>query len=171
MEGPVVLLGRATHHARWATKTDTTAQDAFRSVGGSAAPPEPPRAGDRLVTAVAEVRSHVGVDGGVIGWHLDAGARGIVVEATGAGNVHGDLVPGIRRALGEGVPVVVTTRCATGSVSPTYGGPGGGHEVAALGCILGGDLSPHTARLALWVALGQATDLDGVRRWFAAFLR
>jgi L-asparaginase len=92
-------------------------------------------------------------------------------EATGAGNVHRDLVPGIRRALGEGVPVVVTTRCATGSVSPTYGGPGGGHEVAALGCILGGDLSPHKARLALWVALGQATELDGVRRWSAAFLR
>jgi hypothetical protein len=45
--GPVVLLGRATHHARWATKTDTTADDAFRSVGGSAVPPEPPRAGDR----------------------------------------------------------------------------------------------------------------------------
>lgn len=171
VDGPVVRLGGATHHARWATKTDTSAGDAFRSVGGSGVPPAPPSAADRLVTAVAEVRSHVGVDGGVIGWHLDAGARGIVVEATGAGNVHGDLVGGIRRALGEGVPVVVTTRCATGPVSPTYGGPGGGHEVAALGCILGGDLTPHKARLALWVALGQASDLDDVRRWFAALLR
>ena len=170
VDGPVVHLAQATHHARWATKTDTTATDAFRSVGGSGAPPSPPPAGDRLVTAVAEVRSHVGVDGDVIGWHLDRGARGIVVEATGAGNVHGDLVDGIRRALGDGVPVVVTTRCPTGPVSPTYGGPGGGHELAALGCILGGDLPTQKARLALWVALGNGTDLDDVRHWFAELL-
>jgi L-asparaginase len=170
VDGPVVHLHQASHHARWVTKTDTTADDAFRSVGGSGTPPAPPAAGERLVTAVAEVRSHVGVDGGVIGWHLDRGARGIVVEATGAGNVHGDLVDGIRRALGAGVPVVVTTRCANGSVSPTYGGPGGGHELAAAGCILAGDLPTQKARLALWVALGHGGDLDDVRRWFAELL-
>lgn len=50
-------------------------------------------------------------------------------------------------------------------------GPGGGHQVAALGCILGGDLTRPRARLALWVALGRADDLDDVRRWFAALLR
>lgn len=171
VEGPVVHLAGGTHHARWVTKTDSMAVDTFRSVGGRAAPPAPPPSGDHLVTAVAEVRSHVGVDGGVIGWHLDRGARAIVVQATGTGNVHGDLVAGIGRAIGEGRPVVVTTRCATGSVSPIYGGPGGGHEVADLGCIFGGDLPAHKARLALWVALGADPALDAVRRWFAELLR
>lgn len=168
VDGPVVHLAGQTHHARWVTKTDTTAPDSFRSLGGAGSPGPPPAAGDHLVTAVAEVRSHVGVDAGLIDWHLDRGARGLVIQATGAGNVHRCLVPGIERALAEGVPVVITTRCASGSVSPTYGGRGGGHELAARGCILAGDLSAHKARLALWVALG--ADPAAVRRWFAALL-
>ena len=170
VDGPVVHLDHQTHHARWATKTDTTAGDSFRSVGGAGAPPAPPPAGAGLVTAVAELRSHVGVDGGVVGWHLDRGARGIVVQATGSGNVHAALLPGIRRALDQGVPVVVTTRCPTGPVAPVYGGPGGGHELAQLGCIFAADLPTHKARLALWAALGADPDPAAVRGWFATLL-
>ncbi|HET7488850.1 MAG TPA: asparaginase domain-containing protein [Acidimicrobiales bacterium] len=170
VDGPVVHLAGESHHARWATKTDTTAVTSFRSVGGSGVPAPPPPAGGRLVTAVAEVRSHVGVDAGVVDWHLDRGARGVVVQGTGTGNVHGGLVPGIERALAAGVPVVVASRCATGAVAPVYGGPGGLHELAALGCIPAGDLPAHKARLALWVALGADDRPEAVRAWFAALL-
>ncbi|HET7416902.1 MAG TPA: asparaginase domain-containing protein [Solirubrobacterales bacterium] len=170
VDGPVVHLAGESHHARWATKTDTTVPTSFRSVGGRGTPAPPPPAGAALVTDVAEVRSHVGVDGDVLGWHLDRGARGVVVQGSGAGNVHRSLLPGIERALAAGVPVVVTSRCATGPVAPVYGGPGGGHELAALGCILAGDLPTHKARLALWVALGTDDRPEAVRAWFAALL-
>ena len=135
--------------------------------GAPATPPSPPPCGDDVVTAVAQVQAHAGVDPGVIEWHLERGARGVVVQGTGAGNVHGSLVPGIEAAVAAGVPVVVTSRCATGSVSPTYGGPGGGRHLADLGCIGGDDLPAHKARLALWVALGRDPDLNAVRSWFA----
>jgi len=168
--GPVVHLGGATHHARWATKTDTGAVDSFRSPGARPVADPPPH-GAGFEGRVAQVPSHTGVDGDLVAWHLGRGARGVVVEGTGAGNVHADLMPGIEAAVGAGVPVVVTSRCWTGAVSPTYGRPGGGHHLADLGCIGGGDLPTHKARLALGVALGADPGPDAVRAWFGELLR
>ncbi len=159
--GPVLAFGGETHHARFATKTDTSALDTFRSVGAGAT--TPPRHGGRVVDGVAQVPSHTGADAALLGWHLDRGVPGIVVEGTGAGNAHGGLVAGIERAVAAGAPVVVTTRCWTGAVSPIYGGPGGGAELAELSCIGAGDLPTHKARLALSVALGRDPDPDAVR--------
>lgn len=168
--GPVLAVAGETHHARWVTKTDTSAVDSFRSpgaLGATSAPQPPPPHGDDVERRVAQVHAHTGIDPDVLDWHLGRGARGLVVEGTGAGNVHGDLVPGIERAIAAGVPVVVTSRCLTGSVSPTYGGPGGGRQLADVGCIAGGDLPTHKARIALSVALGLDDDPDAVRSWFS----
>lgn len=170
--GPLLRLGGATHHARWARKTDTTALDTFRSVGaGAPDPPRPPPPhGERTEPAVAEVHGHAGVDGSVVDHLLDNGARGLVAVGTGAGNVHAGLVPGLERALAAGIPVVVTSRCWTGPVLAEYGGPGGGHSLADAGCVLAGDLPTNKARLALSVALGLDPDLDAVRGWFGHLL-
>ena len=169
IDGPVLRFGGQTHHARWVTKTDTSALDTFRSVGaGAPAPPSPPPPhGDDVELRVAQVHSHAGVDPGLVDWHLERGVRGLVVEGTGSGNVHRDLVPGIEAAVAGGVPVVVTSRCWTGAVAPVYGGPGGGAELAALGCIAGRDLPTHKARWSLAVALGAGGGADAVRSWFA----
>jgi L-asparaginase len=64
------------------------------------------------------------------------------------------------------VPVVVTSRCLTGSVAPIYGGPGGGHSIAELDVISGGELSARKARLAL--AVGLAQPRVELRDWFAS---
>lgn len=171
LPGPVLQIAGGTHHARWVTKLDTTAVDTFASPGDPGMPPpHPPPHGDRVEGRVAQVHAHTGVDPGIVDFHLERGARGLVVVGTGAGNVHGDLVPGVERAIAAGVPVVVTSRCLTGSVSPTYGGPGGGRHLADLGCIGGGDLPAHKARLALGVALGAAAGMDAVRGWFDELL-
>lgn len=166
--GPVLRMAGRTHHARWTTKTDTTSVTSF--TGAPDAPHDPPPHGSDVAVHVAQVQSHVGVDGGAVDWHVERGARGIVVEGTGAGNVHVDLVDGIERAIGAGVPVVVTSRCWTGPVSATYGTRGGGHMLAALGAIGGGDLPTHKARLALSVAIGLDPSVDGVRSWFTELL-
>jgi L-asparaginase len=170
LPGPVLRVGGVTHHARWVTKTDSSALDTFRSPGASPTPPTPPPHGETIDGHVVQVPSHTGVDDALLDWHLDRGARGIVVEGTGAGNVSGALVDGIERAIAAGVPVVVTSRCWTGAVAPVYGGRGGGWSLATAGVIGGGDLPTHKARLALAVALGVDSGIDAVRTWFDELL-
>ena len=103
----------------------------------------------------------------LIDWHLDRGYPGIVIEGGGAGNVNGALVEGIEHARDRGVPVVITSRCLTGVVAPIYGGPGGGHSIASLGVIEGGELSARKARLALAVGLTLEPRV-ALRDWFAS---
>lgn len=169
LDGPVVRIGGATHHARWARKLDTSALDTFRSVGERPIGPPPPH-GERIEPAVAEVHSHSGVDASILDHVLDRGARGIVLVGTGAGNVHGSFRPGVERALAAGVPVVVTSRCTSGPVLPEYGADLGGWTLDDLGCVLAGDLPPGKARVALWVALGLDPGPEAVRSWFSALL-
>lgn len=162
--GAVLFVNGEVHEARWVTKTDAQAVDTFRSFGTR--PWRRPPIGARVEPAVHIVRSYGGVPAGIVEWHLEQGARGIVLDATGAGNVNAALRPGIERAIAADVPVVVTTRCLTGEVGPIYGGEIGGHTLAALGVISGAELSAAKARLALAVALGADPELQAVRSWF-----
>jgi L-asparaginase len=181
--GSVVVANGEVHPARWVTKTDTTAVATFQSPGvglvgrvvGAGArlraawrPGVPAATG--IDPAVALVRSYGGIDGAVLDWHLDRGVHGVVIDATGAGNVNADLVPGIERATAAAVPVVIASRCLSGPVAPIYGGPGGGATVTQLGAVGAGDLSPGKARLALMVALAVDPRPDAVRDWFARLL-
>lgn len=167
--GPVVALGGAVHHARWARKSDTSALDTFQSVGVEPVGPPPPY-GDRIDGRVAEVHSYSGMPAAAVDQALDAGARGLVLVGTGAGNVHGSLRPGVERALADGVAVVVTSRCWSGPVLPEYGGDLGGWTLAEMGCVLADDLPTNKARLALWVALGADPSPEAVRSWFDQLL-
>jgi L-asparaginase len=184
--GVLVVAAADVHAARWVTKTDSQAIDTFRSPGhgplghvdgegvhferGPSRGPAAPIDRERVVDGpIAIVPSHGDVDPELIDWHLARGARGFVVEGTGAGNVNAVLVPGLERARDRKVPVVITTRCTTGRVAPIYGGPGGGHSIATVGVIEGGYLSARKARLALSVALALGPDID-VRDRFAVLV-
>jgi L-asparaginase len=185
--GVLVVAAGDVHAARWVTKTDTQAVDTFRSPGhgpvgrvdagavhfdrGPARAPAAPIDGGQhvVIGPIAIVPSYGDADAELIDWHLDRGVRGVVVEGTGAGNVNAALVPGLERARDRNVPVVITSRCMTGRVAPIYGGPGGGHSIASLGVIEGGDLSARKARLALAVALALGPAVD-VRDWFASLV-
>ncbi len=183
----LAVLAGQVHSARWVTKTDTQAVDTFQSPGHGAvgrivdgAPVQFERAPQRGPAApldrvhvvdgpIAIVPSYGDVDIELIDWHLSRGVRGIVIEGGGAGNVNGALVPGIEHARHMDIPVVVTSRCLTGVVAPIYGGPGGGHTIAALGVIGGGDLNARKARLALGVGLALGPDV-ALRDWFASIV-
>lgn len=162
--GAVLCVDGAVHEARWVTKTDTQAIDTFRSFGARAW--TRPASSTEVEPGIAIIRSYGGIDGDIVDWHLSSGARGLVVEGGGAGNVAGALVPGLERAISAGVPVVVVSRCLTGAVAPIYGGPGGGHTLASIGVIGGSDLNAAKARIALAVAMGVDPSVDAVRTWF-----
>lgn len=165
-DGVVVRFAGRSVPAIGAYKRSTVDPSAFASRGGGGTRPSTgstrrgtaldglralePRV--RLVTSVA------GGDGAPIDEAVDAGTRGIVLQAFGLGNVGVDAVRAVRRAIARGVVVVVTSRCVEGPVRRQYGGGGGAVDLVAAGAVLGGDLSGPQARILLMASLA---DRDG----------
>ena len=85
--------------------------------------------------------------------------RGVVIAGMGRGNVPPAMVPGIERWLGDGKPVVITSRAMRGRVGHTYGYPGGGRRLHELGAVFAGSRRPQQARIDLMLALATGTDV------------
>ena len=177
--GVLIAVGEEVHAASECTKWHTQSLDSFRSAHGPLGsldrgqvvfdrPPfrQPPLAARDIVPAVDLHTMAAGVDDSLLRASLARGARGIVIEATGAGNVPPAVLPGIKAALASGVPVVVVSRCFSGRVAPVYGYEGGGQMLRELGVIFGGDLPGQKARIKLMVALGVSGEMADVRRVF-----
>lgn len=178
--GALLCVNDEIHAARWVTKTDTTNISTFRSppagpVGSVEngepvfwldTPARPPCHGG-LDPHVALIKAYSGMDDAILRWMVDNGAHGLVVEGSGAGNVPGDLVPGIIYALEREVSVLVTSRCWTGRTAAIYGGPGGGMSLDELGVLRSNDLSSPKARLALMAALASGYQGSELKEWFA----
>ncbi len=177
--GVLIAVGEEIHAAAEATKWHAQRLDAFRSAHGPLAvldrgavcfvrPAFPTRRipARRLVSEVDLHTMAAGVDDALIRASLARGARGLVLEATGCGNVPPQVLPGLRAALAARRPVVLVSRCAEGRVAPAYGYEGGGLMLRELGVILGGDLGGPKARIKLMVALGASSDPEVVRAYF-----
>ncbi|XXX81640.1 asparaginase [Sorangium sp. So ce134] len=181
--GVLVAMNDEIHAARWVMKTHTTALGTFASPGAGplgsvdgegvrihARPARTPR----LPPAAPEPRVYLvkmasGMDDLLLRALLDARARGVVIEGSGAGNVCGSWEGAIAALVQAGVPVVLSSRCPGGRVTPTYGAPGGGRRLRDLGAIAAGALSGPKARLALMFALGAGLDAAGLRAYFHRF--
>jgi len=98
-----------------------------------------------------------------------AGAQGLVLQATGAGNATPKVLDAVRELISRGTPVVVSTRVSAGPVVPLYAGNGGGTDLAAAGAISAGRLRPGQARMLLIALLGAGSSADTVRRIFATY--
>jgi L-asparaginase len=120
----------------------------------------------RLVSDVDLHTMAAGTDDALLRASLARGARGLVVAATGSGNVPPACLPGLRAALAAHIPVVLVSRCAEGRVAPAYGYEGGGQMLRELGIIFGQDLPGPKARIKLMVALGATSDVAEIRKMF-----
>jgi len=112
------------------------------------------------------IKMFAGADGRFIDFAVDQGARGVVIEALGRGNVTVSALPAIERAIGLGIPVVITSRCPRGRVLDTYAYAGAGRQLKRMGAILGGLLPSHKARIKLMLALGAEWDVERIRGSF-----
>jgi L-asparaginase len=177
--GVLVAVGEEVHSAREATKWHTHNLAAFRSPRGPVGiveregirfvrPPfrRPPLPARRLVADVDLHTMAAGVDDRLIRASLERRARGLVIEATGCGNVPPAVLPGLRAALVASVPVVLVSRCPEGRVAPVYGYEGGGQTLRDMGLIFASDLPGPKARVQLMVALGVTRDRDRLRAVF-----
>jgi L-asparaginase len=110
------------------------------------------------------VKIVAGADSRLLEASLDSGARGIVLEALGRGNVPPAAVPGVRRWTEAGRPLVITSRSLRGRVLDTYAYPGGGHELREMGAIFGDHMTGQQARIELMLAIGvHGDDVQAIR--------
>ena len=99
------------------------------------------------------IAMYAGAGGELIHSAAAAGAKGIVIQALGAGNVNQAMFAAIKDAISNDVAVVISTRVPHGGVAPVYGYEGGGQTLVKCGALLAGDLSPQKARVLLMLAL------------------
>ncbi len=112
------------------------------------------------------VKAYSGASSLLLNLLIGNDVKGIVVEALGRGNVPPTMVAGIERAIGLGIPVLITSRCPKGRVLDSYGYEGGGHHLKTIGAIFTQNLSSQKARIRLMLALGLSRNLDEIRKYF-----
>ena len=177
--GTMVLMNDELLAARDATKTNTVRPDAFAApYRGDLGVADPERvvfhraaerrgtfdlAGVRELPRVDVVYSYVGADGADVDALVAAGARGIVVAATGRGSVPPLQRQALDRAIARGVVVVIGSRTGSGSVDV---GQGTNRRTGAPGSLGTGDLNVQKARVLLMLALTRTGDPREVARIF-----
>jgi L-asparaginase len=178
--GVLVVLDNTVHAARHVVKAHTESFSAFSSgeAGAEAvvdldrvhwrfAPYARERiATDRIEPEVALVPAPVGSDDRFLRHALATGAKGIVVEGLGRGNVPPAMAPAIAEAVRAGVPVVIASRCRNGRTAPRYGYDGGGSGLKASGAIFSGGLTASKARMKLMLLLGAGRSVEEITASF-----
>ncbi|MFI6644980.1 asparaginase [Streptomyces sp. NPDC050504] len=168
--GVLVVFDGLVHAARGTVKTQTVASHPFTDPSGDGAlgrlgfgrvdlrarpersAPLPLPAVRGPLPRVDVVMHHCDADPLFVETAVAAGARGLVLVATGAGNATPLMVDAIAAAVRAGVLVAVTTRVPAGPVSPIYTG-GGAVDLVAAGAVLTGTLRAGQARIAVLAAL------------------
>ncbi len=180
--GTLVVLNGEIHAARDVTKTHTWNVATFMSPGfgalGSVEPDgvryyrAPVRRQQLSVNGelgrVDIVTNYAGADGrAILGLLEQGGLGGLVVEASGLGNVSSAMHDAIVEAREQGIPVVISTRVHAGRTIPMYVGPGKGVTLREIGCVFADNLSPHKARVLLLVALTHTNRPDELQEIFS----
>ena len=85
-----------------------------------------------------------------------SGKAGVVVEGTGLGHVHTDLIPRLGELVDDGTTVVMTSQCLEGRVCDRVYDTG--RDLLDAGVIEAGDTLPGTAKVKLMWALANRED-------------
>ncbi len=178
--GVTVTLNQYINSARYVRKTETTNVQTFNSGEngylGYIAMGKVHKFHERIpaiklalpeeLVEVALLSTFAGDDGKFIRYAVDQGAKGIVVEAVGAGNVNPEVFDAIKYALDKKVVVAIATRVFNGAVYPIYADVGGGKALQDAGAILVGDMTGQKARLLLMLALSNKKSIEDIKDYF-----
>lgn len=165
--GLLVVFNEKIYLPREVCKSDTSNMDSFRSALGPVGEVAYGQvyyfrpAGEqafyekKIETGVDLFKAVIGGSSRYLDQAIESGVRGIVLEAFGAGNIPPAWAVAVERAIARKIPVVISSRSATGSVSPVYDYLGGGKNLKEMGAIFTRQLSAAKARIKLMVLLGQ----------------
>jgi len=182
-KGTFVVLNGEIHAAREVTKTHSLAVETFDTPEFGAlgivdadgvrfyrAPlrrQSIPMAPDVILPTVDIIPNYAGSDGRLHRGLLKEGpVDGLVVDASGAGNIAGALFEAVKEAREQGIAVVITSRTHSGRVLPLYAGGGGGTTLQELGCVFADNLSAQKARVLLIAALTRTRNPEELRAFF-----
>jgi L-asparaginase len=177
--GAVIVFDGVVLPARGTRKTHTLASSTFTSPEAGAlgwvrdgavhvaprprtAPPLDLDALDLRDLRVDVAACYPGADDTALRAFAAAGARGVVLEATGSGNANQVICAAVEELTAAGVVVVTSTRVACGPVAAIYG-DGGGADLLAAGAVPSGLLRASQARILLAALLGVHGDPVAVR--------
>ncbi|AZM91722.1 MULTISPECIES: asparaginase [Streptomyces] len=172
--GVLITFAGRVHAARGTVKTQAVALDAFADpskellgkigFGKVAVLRTPERPAPLALPAMPElpprvdmVMHHADADPLLLNAAVEAGAQGVVLIGTGAGNATPEIVEAVRAAVARGVLVALTTRVAAGPVTEIYT-HGGAVDLVAAGAVPTGTLRAGQARIAVLAALLSAPD-------------
>ncbi len=116
---------------------------------------------DGMEPRCALVKFYPGMAPDVIDYYREKGYRGIVLEGTGLGHVSTKWIPTIKKAAKD-MAFVMTSQCINGRICDRVYSTG--IDLLKAGVIEGEDMLPEVALVKLMWALGQATDMDEVRK-------
>jgi L-asparaginase len=182
--GAMLVMNNQINAAREVTKTHTSSVETFKSgdygflgevdfdrVVFDRAPRRRQHVPIKADTMppVEIVAMYGGADGSLVQAAVDHGAKGLVIEGLGLGNVNQPMFAAIKEAIGKGIPVVITSRVPNGRVLPNYGFEGGGNTLVDAGAITGDNLPPQKARILLMLLL--QNGVEGQKDLQAAFNR
>jgi len=176
-KGVLVVMNNEVNAASEVTKTNTLSLDTFKSLEFG---PLGIVDNDEVIyhrqiisrqhiptqfaeTNVDLIKCVAGMDSRFLRYSVDTGAKGIIIEALGRGNVPPTMLDGIEYAIKHNVAVVMVSRCPTGRVLDTYGYEGAGRVLRNMGVILGGDLPGQKARIKLMLALFVTQNLNKLK--------
>jgi len=179
-KGVLVVMNNEVNLASEVTKTNTLTLDTFKSItyGPLGIIDDNKLILHRDIVRNQHIHTHrvealvdlikvvVGMDSKFIKFSIDSGAKGIVLEAMGRGNIPPTMLDGIRYAKEKNIPIVIVSRCHSGRVLDTYGYEGSGRDLVELGCILGGNLPGQKARIKLMLTLGKTNDINEIKDIF-----
>lgn len=169
--GVLITFDGAVFAARGTRKTQTLATAAFASPDSG--PIGQVREGALTFAAGPAPRPHVdltdldarvdivalypGADTAALDAVVAAGATGVVLEATGAGNGNPQIRDAVARLTEAGIVVALSTRVHAGPVAGLYGN-GGGVDLIEAGATPTGTLRPSQARILLAALLARHRD-------------
>jgi L-asparaginase len=178
--GVLVVFAGSIFAARGTRKMHTTDVSPFRTLDGG---PLGTVAGDVVRLTVRPERTkplphpvesfddvrvdlvalYPGADATLLDASVAAGARGVVLAASGIGNANSAVVEAVANHTASGVVVAVSSRVPEGPVVPVYG-DGGGVDLVRAGAVVARELPSFQTRVLL--ALLLSLDLTGsdVRR-------
>ncbi len=115
---------------------------------------------ETLPRVVPILKVYTGMDTALLDAVAAMRPEGLVLEGFGRGNFPASIVPGLKKMLKDGMPVVAASRVPLGRMLGVYAAEGGGAHLQTLGVLRAGTLSSQKARIKLMLALGVSRDRD-----------